>query len=191
VITAATFYFLRHGETDWNREGRYQGHSDVPLNATGLAQAQAAAERLATTKIDRIVSSPLIRALKTAAIVAENLGVPIHPDRRLVERDFGSFNGLVIREVKARHGLRLDQSSRHIMPADAEPWEAINARVPPAVAEWLARHPGESLLFVAHGGVFDALHQNVIGPRQAPESKHATPYRLEPAGPHWQIREMV
>jgi probable phosphoglycerate mutase len=66
MIPPRRFYFLRHGQTDWNREGRYQGTSNVPLNATGIAQARAAAELLARVKVDRIIASPLFRALKTA-----------------------------------------------------------------------------------------------------------------------------
>jgi broad specificity phosphatase PhoE len=115
MIPKSPFYFLRHGQTDWNLEGRYQGHSDIPLNATGITQSHAAAECLACVPINRIVASPLIRAVATAAIVAEKLQKPIHIDRGLVERNFGSFNGLVIHEVKARHSLRPDQSSRDIL----------------------------------------------------------------------------
>lgn len=187
MIPQRPFYFLRHGQTDWNLEGRYQGLSDIPLNATGLAQAAAAAERLQQTRIDRIVVSPLIRALKTAAIVAEKIGAPIHPDRGLIERNFGSFNGLVIREVKQRHGLRPDESTRSILPADADPWDEIHARVPPVIARWLTAHPNETLLFVAHSGVFDAVHQNLIGPRTGPESTHASPYAVRPGASGWLI----
>src|SRR5215831_6793156 len=151
MIPKCPFYFLRHGQTDWNLEGRYQGHSDIQLNATGIAQAQAAAECLVGTPISRIVASPLIRALATAAIVAEKLRKPIHVDRGLIERNFGSFDGLVRNEVKARHGLRPDQSSREILPADADPFDEIFRRIPPIIAEWLAARPGKLLLFVGHG----------------------------------------
>jgi len=102
MIPRRAFFFLRHGQTDWNRDGRYQGTTDTPLNEMGSAQASVAAGALAAMPIDRIVASPLIRALKTAAIVAEALHVPIHVDRGLRERNFGSFDGLVIREVKTR-----------------------------------------------------------------------------------------
>jgi broad specificity phosphatase PhoE len=88
-IPPRTFYFLRHGVTDWNIEGRFQGHSDIPLNAQGLAQAQAAAQVIATCAVDLIVASPLIRALKTAAIVAEAIGKPMRIDSELKERHFG------------------------------------------------------------------------------------------------------
>jgi broad specificity phosphatase PhoE len=187
MIPLRQFYFLRHGQTDWNLEGRYQGASDIPLNATGIAQARTAAKLLARVEMDRIVASPLIRALTTAEIVAEQHGVPIHSDRGLVERNFGSFEGLIIGEVKQRHGIPLDQPSASIMPADADPWHEIFERVPPVIARWLNKFPSETLLFVAHGGVFDALHQHMIGPRVGAESKHAMPYMARPAPNGWML----
>jgi broad specificity phosphatase PhoE len=195
MLINRSFYLLRHGQTDWNLEGRYQGHSDVPLNATGLAQAHAAAERLATVAIDRIVTSPLIRALKTAAIVAEKLGLPLHPDIGLIERNFGSFDGLVIGEVKQRHGLQPNENSRSILPPDADAWTEIHDRAPRTVATWLDAYPMDNLLFVAHGGIFDGLHAHVLSPRTGAESKHATPYRFAPvrdgAASAWSITEIA
>lgn len=187
MIPKRPFYFLRHGQTDWNLEGRYQGRVDIPLNATGIAEAHTAAERLAGKPIDRIVASPLSRALATAAIVAERLERPIYLDRGLVERDFGSFNGLVIREVKQQHGLRPDQPSRAILPPDAHPWHEVFERIPPVIAKWMHTHPGDTFLFVAHGGVFDAVHQHLLGPRSGPESKHASPYLARPTSTGWEL----
>jgi broad specificity phosphatase PhoE len=191
MLISRPFYLLRHGQTDWNLEGRYQGRSDVPLNATGLAQAEAAATRLASLPIDRIVASPLIRALKTAAIVAERVNKPLHIERGLIERNFGSFDGLVVKEMKARFGVSLDQPAPQILPPDADPWTEINARAPRIVAKWLDAHPNETLLFVAHGGIFDGLHAHVMGPRIGPESKHATPYAFAPKATGWSIAEIA
>jgi broad specificity phosphatase PhoE len=194
MIPSRPFYFLRHGQTDWNLEGRYQGHCDISLNRLGIAQAHAAAACLAEVRaevrIDRIVVSPLIRAVATAAIVAERLGKPIEIERGLVERNFGSFNGLVVREVKARHGLRPDQSSRDILPHDADPFDEIFERVPPVIARWMQAHAQELLLFVAHSGVFDALHQHLIGPRSGRESDHAVPYLATPIPAGWDLQAL-
>lgn len=190
MIPKRPFYFLRHGQTDWNREGRYQGHSDIPLNATGIAQAHEAAECLACVPINRIVASPLIRAVATASIVAEKLQKPIHIDRGLVERNFGSFNGLVIHEVKATYGLRSDQSSRDILPPDADPFQEIFDRIPPVVAKWLTSHPNELLLFVAHSGVFDAIHYHMLGPRSGRESSYAIPYLANPTSDGWELNPL-
>jgi broad specificity phosphatase PhoE len=191
MIPKRAFYFLRHGETDWNLEGRYQGHTDIALNATGVAQAHAAAEELAHVPIDRIVASPLLRALATATIVAEKLRKPMHADRGLVERNFGSFNGLVVREVKQQHGLRPDQSSRAILPPDADPWHEIFERVPPVIARWMTTYPNDTFLFVAHGGVFDALHEYMLGPRAGPESKNCAPYLVDPGAGGWLLSPLA
>lgn len=185
------FYFLRHGQTDWNRDGLYQGITDVPLNALGVAQAKDAADTLAAIRIDRIVASPLSRALKTAAIVAEKCNLPILVERGLIERGFGSFEGLSVRETKASRGVPLDQNSRSIMPADADRWDEILERVPPVIGSWLTKYPEESLLFVAHGGVFDAVLAHLVGPRTGPESKHATPYLAEPTATGWSFAALV
>jgi broad specificity phosphatase PhoE len=190
MIPKRPFYFLRHGQTDWNLEGRYQGRSDIPLNATGIAQAREAAEYLVCVPINRIVASPLIRALATAAIVAEKLQKPIHIDRGLVERNFGSFCGRVIHEVKAQHGLRPDQSSRDILPPDADPFHEIFDRIPPVVARWMTSHPNELLLFVGHSGVFDALHHHMLGPRSGSESNLAIPYLANPTCNGWELRPL-
>jgi broad specificity phosphatase PhoE len=96
-----SFYFLRHGQTTWNVEGRFQGHTDIPLNDIGLSQAQDAATILARCPVDLIVASPLIRARTTAEIVAAHLGKPLLMDDALKERHFGAFEGLVVNEVKA------------------------------------------------------------------------------------------
>lgn len=190
MIPKRPFYFLRHGQTDWNLEGRYQGHSDIPLNATGIAQAQAAAACLACVPINRIVASPLIRAVATAAIVAEKLQKPIHIDRGLVERNFGAFDGLVIHDIKAQHGLGPNQSSRDILPPDADPFHEIFERIPPVVGKWMAAYPNELLLFVGHGGVFDALHNHMLGPRSGRESSHAIPYLANPTCNGWELRPL-
>ena len=122
------FLFLRHGETDWNLQGRFQGHSDIPLNATGLVQARDAAAKLKSQTVHRIVSSPLVRALKTAAIVAEHIGLPIYVDSQFSERSFGSFDGQVIAEVKRQHGLAPSELAHRIFPPDAEKWPQTLAR---------------------------------------------------------------
>src|SRR5688572_566464 len=100
-MIARSFYFLRHGETDWNVEGRVQGHTDTPLNENGRAQARAAIYILKKHKIDRIVSSTLNRAFETAQIVNAVLNLPIETDERLCERNFGVYEGLVGPEIEA------------------------------------------------------------------------------------------
>ena len=88
-------FLFRHGETDWNREGRLQGHTDTPLNATGLAQAEALAETLRPHRLDAVVSSDLMRAWTTARIVAGALGLPLLADPGLRETNVGAAEGLL------------------------------------------------------------------------------------------------
>src|SRR4051812_42061109 len=99
-----TFYLIRHGETDWNVGGRWQGHTDVPLNEAGRAQARRLAERLRAGggRFDAIYSSDLERAWETAQIVGGALGCPLRPIVELREIDVGAWAGLTRAEVVAR-----------------------------------------------------------------------------------------
>ena len=182
------FIFLRHGQTDWNLQGRFQGHADIPLNATGLQQARDAAVRLTPLAIDRVVSSPLIRALKTAAIVAEQIALPVHIDGQLAERSFGSFDGLVIADVKRQHGLALSEPAARIFPPDAEHWPQTLARSRAVIDKWLEGNPGETILFVAHDGIFRALSELLLAAWS--ESTHGRPYAFAPGPDGWSISEI-
>lgn len=182
------FIFLRHGQTDWNLQGRYQGLSDIALNATGLEQAEAAARLLKQISIDRIVSSPLVRALKTAAIVSEYISVPINVSTGMSERSFGSFDGLVINEVKRKHGLKPDEPSSKIFPPDAEKWPQTLNRSRDVVGKWLNDFPDETILFVAHDGIFRALSELLHGEWFV--SSHGIPYVFEPGLENWTITEI-
>ena len=181
-IPQRSFYFLRHGQTDWNAEGRFQGHTDIALNELGLSQARHAAQALAACPIDIIVASPLIRALKTAAIVAERLDKPLFVDSALKERHFGAFEGLIVDEVKRGLGLEPHERLVQHLPADAEQWHETGARAARAIGTWLDRHPDSKLLFVTHAGLFDALHERIFGARREP--KHL-PYLWQAGAKGW------
>lgn len=183
------FLFLRHGQTDWNLQGRFQGHSDIPLNARGVWQAREAAGRLKQLTIHRIVSSPLIRALKTAAVIAEYISLPIHVDSQLSERSFGSFDGLVIADVKRKHGLAPSEPAARILPPDAEQWPQTLARSRTVVGRWLDDLSTETILFVSHDGIFRALSETLHGAWF--ESKHGMPYAFDPAPDRWSISEIA
>lgn len=101
---------VRHGESEWNRIGRYQGQADAPLSELGLRQADALGKRLAAEKLDAIYSSPLQRARRTAdAIAAYHPSLPIHEDPRLLEIDHGDWQGLFAGEVRERYGEALEE----------------------------------------------------------------------------------
>jgi len=142
---------VRHGETDWNRQGLVQGTTDIPLNDTGRAQAAEAAERLARVPWDRVVTSTLSRAHETGAIIARRLGLPepdTHPD--LVERRYGVAEGMLFREY--------DVAFPGDTPVDGrETREEVAARMVPAVLEIAEAHPGESIVIVSHGGAIRAV----------------------------------
>jgi probable phosphoglycerate mutase len=155
---ATTILLVRHGETDWNRTGRWQGHADPPLNERGREQARALAVRLAGTHLDAIYASDLARAVETAEIVGVAKGVPVAVDPALREIDVGEWSGLTTGEIERRFpdGLR-----RHLDGGDGwergEPHAAMSARIVAATLGLAAAHPGETVLCVLHGGVIRAL----------------------------------
>ncbi len=177
------FYFLRHGQTDWNLEGRFQGRSDVPLNATGHKQALNAGLLLKQHPIERIICSPLDRAIKTAKIVAEHISLPVQIDDQLIERTFGSFEGLIISDVKRKHGIDINEPAAKILPTDAEQWSETVKRSREAIGKLLTAAPSENILFVAHHGIFRALTETLCGPGL--DSENGTPYRFHSTDGKW------
>ncbi len=152
-------WLARHGQTDWNVAGRYQGQADPPLNATGRAQAEALAERLATRppagpRLKAIASSDLQRADHTARRVAERLGLPVHTDPRLREINLGAWEGMLLADIQAQYPHEWAARERdpwdHAAPG-GETAAAVAARVW-AAADDLARSfaPGP-VLVVSHG----------------------------------------
>jgi broad specificity phosphatase PhoE len=154
---------VRHGETDWNRDHRWQGHSDTPLNERGREQARAVAETM--DAVERIYASDLARARETAEIIGERLGVPVEVDARLRERGFGGWEGLTTDEIEARdpRGFARWRAGEGAGAADAEPVAAFAARVGAFVADVLTRHPDSHVLVVAHGGTIRAIHAAAAG----------------------------
>jgi len=145
-----TLLVARHGETDWNREGRWQGWADPPLNDTGRAQARRLADELRTTPFDAVYSSDLRRAFQTAEILAEPHGMPVVPDAGLREIDVGSWSGLTRAEIAERFpdGQR----------PDGESHEQHGTRVRAAVMRIAREHVGERILLVTHGGTIRSIH---------------------------------
>lgn len=148
-LTARAFWFVRHGETDWNARGVSQGNVDVPLNATGLAQAHAAADLLRHRGIASVVASPLARTRVTAEIVANALGVPMALDDGLREAAFG------IQEGQRMGQWFADWASGVFTPEGGESFAALRARAVAAVNRALAGPA--PVLVVAHGGLFRTL----------------------------------
>ena len=158
--------FIRHGETDWNVEKRIQGHLDIPLNATGRAQALAMAYNAAHVSFSAIFSSDLQRAVETAQALAQREGAEIHQLPQLRERHYGIFQGITAAEGEQRHPAAYQQYRVRDPHYDFESGEsliAFAARVNDAV-DWLVRHhTGQTLAAVTHGGVLDILYRKATG----------------------------
>jgi broad specificity phosphatase PhoE len=183
-----SFLCLRHGVTDWNAQGLFQGRTDVPLNDEGISQAHAAADRLRKLSFDRVVASPLVRALKTAEIIAAAAGKQLDVDDGIIECDFGSLEGTSIAETMKAHGLRTVEDLVSILPPDGEPWPTISARALRCVSRWLDRHPQAVILFVCHDAVMQAMSEALCG--QWINNRHGTPFRFERVGDAWSVVEM-
>jgi probable phosphoglycerate mutase len=145
------FFLVRHGETEWNRIRKIQGISDIPLNDTGRAQAAALGQILVGHRFDLLVSSPLSRAMETASIIAERLGMPqplIIQD--LIERNYG--------EAEGSSGADLDQKypPGTEIPGREER-EDVQKRVVRVLQDLAIRHPHADVLAVAHGGVIRSV----------------------------------
>jgi probable phosphoglycerate mutase len=166
---------IRHGETDWNRALRFQGQTDVPLNATGLAQAERLAGRVASETVHRLVSSDLLRALQTAQPAAAQLGQTIVTDPGLREQCFGVAEGFTSAEIRTQRpaewarwtSFQADQSFD-----DGESTRQFHTRTLAALRTLAAGHGGQTLLLVTHGGVLDMIFRtaralSLDGPRLA------------------------
>lgn len=151
-MAATTILLVRHGETDWNRDRRVQGHTDTPLNEAGRAQARELAGTLAAESFDAVYTSDLARARDTAAIVAGDHGVELVQLVALRERHFGTWEGLTDEEVLACHP---DARPGHW--GDGETPEEMTGRVLAALRSIAAAHPGGTVVVVSHGGPLRAV----------------------------------
>ncbi len=154
-----TILLARHGETDWNRDNRFQGHADPLLNETGRAQAAELSKTLAGEALAAVYSSPLRRAFETAQIVAARHGLEPVPLDALREVDVGSWQGLTRTEIEARFP---EQFARWLDYKDGwedgESYEEMGRRVIAGLLELAAGHAGERILAVTHGGPVRAVY---------------------------------
>ncbi len=160
---------VRHGETAWNAERRLQGHIDIPLNTRGLSQAEATARSLARAGegFAALYSSDLQRARQTADAVARTQRLAATHDTRLRERHYGVLQGLTFEEAERQQ----PQAWQHFKKRDplvaldggGESLGGLAARVRAALEDIAARHAGESVVVVTHGGVLDIAHRLATG----------------------------
>jgi broad specificity phosphatase PhoE len=171
ALARIPFWFLRHGETDWNARGISQGNVDIPLNPTGLAQARSAAQKLRNRGIASIIASPLSRAHATAELAGEALGLPVAIDPDLREVAFG------VQEGQAMSGWFSDWVSGAFTPQGAETFAALRRRAVAAVNRATALPP--AVLIVAHGALFRSLRA-AMGIEPNMRTQNAVPIFCEP-----------
>lgn len=191
---AARILLVRHGETDWNAEGRIQGHLPVPLNGRGLMQAAALARRLSERDIGAVYSSDLLRALQTARPVAAACGRTVVPDRRLREWDLGVLAGQRVPEAAQRYPSACRIYRQRIVDTPIPGGESIRQRydrVIPALGEIAARHRGSTVVVVSHGGPLGDCYRRSIGAdladRMRIDSLNAALNSLSIDGAHWTL----
>jgi len=165
---------IRHGETDWNTDHRIQGHIDIGLNRTGLAQAEAIGRRFAGANIDVLACSDLRRAMQTMAPIADGRDIPVLPDQRLRERNLGILQGKT-REEAQRLAPDAFEAFRSRTPGAAlEEGESLSAfaqRVIDALSELTEAHRDRRIVAVTHGGVLDIAYRHATGtPLEAPRT---------------------
>lgn len=151
--TPTRLLLLRHGQTELSVQRRYSGHGDPELTALGHAQAAGAAARLARVPdVAAVLTSPLQRARQTAEVVAAATGAPLAVRRRLIETDFGKWEGLTFSEARARdpelHAEWL--GSEEVAPPDGESFAAVGRRVTEELADVLREYPGATIVLVTH-----------------------------------------
>ncbi len=189
-----SFFFVRHGETDWNRDGILQGFNDIPLNDTGRAQAHAAIAVLRDHPVDRIVCSPLSRARETAAIINAALNKPVSFHDGIRERHFGAFEGKSKDEITRMRaemmatGLPVEENG-YPCPPGGETYGDFQARIMQAINDELHATPEQAVLFVCHGGVYRVLRRSLIG--DVEESPNVKPFLFEKAAQSWAVKALA
>lgn len=153
-------YIVRHGETEWNAQGRIQGHSDIPLSDTGRSQAQSAARRLSRVPFSVAYSSDLMRTHETAQIILGDTGTPLHTTPQLREYNKGVFEGLTVAEYERQYPDQFQASLKNDLdfaPTGGETIRETSLRMAGFVDEMLQNHLEDTVLVVGHGGSLRSL----------------------------------
>ena len=166
-----TILLIRHGETAWNAVRRLQGHIDIPLNEEGERQAGALGHALAAERVDAIISSDLQRAMQTAQGVASHYdGATVQTDAQLRERCYGVFEGMLYADIERQYpddyALWQARDIDAVMPPGervAESFRQFYQRSIAGISHWAGRHPGQTIVVVAHGGVLECAYREAVG----------------------------
>ena len=179
---------IRHGETDWNAAGRWQGNAPVPLNEIGRAQSVALGRYLASNglRLAALYSSDLLRSWQTAQAIAEALGLPVQPEPRLREIDLGDWQGLTREEVltwDAERYAAYRADWRNVPAPNGESRAALRARARAAFDDITSRHAGQTVGLVTHGGTLGMLLESLFGDVQRPSLTNTSITLVERALP--------
>jgi broad specificity phosphatase PhoE len=177
----ALFYFLRHGETEWNAEGRVCGRTDVPLSDAGRRQARLLALRLKSIPVDALYSSPLGRASETASIIAGTTGCTPIVDPRLAELNYGAWEGRTFGEIARADPATYrawDADPGSTAPPEGETGAQLIQRVTPFLADVALRHPRGNVVVACHKTVCRLLACHIVG---APLSEYRRRLTMENA----------
>jgi probable phosphoglycerate mutase len=161
-----TLLAIRHGETRWNAEQRYQGHEDSPLTEIGRNQVEALGLRMKAFEFNSLISSDLGRAQETAAIIAHYTGHTVETDSRIRERNYGVLEGLTVPEIKAQHSEileKLDENDPDYRVPRGESHRQHYERNASFIDELLRQKAGTNIALVIHGGVLDSIFRYVAG----------------------------
>lgn len=152
--------FVRHGQTEWNVLGRYQGQTDVALSPLGIEQAEKLAAHFPVDKIEAVYSSDLARAMKTASCVADRFGQTVEPRPELRELNFGDWEGLTYDEIVAKWPDALENFFQHpdvLEIPHGESFPKLRERALACVEEIVSRHPDQTVAVFAHGAILRTI----------------------------------
>ncbi len=158
-------YLVRHGLTEWNVSGRFQGHSDVTLTEMGIQQAKCLAEYFPAEKIDAVYSSDLQRAALTASYIAKRFGCKVRETYKLREMNFGAWEGMTFDEIKTRWPFAEKQilfTPDEIKPPAGESFQEVEERASRTLEQITAAHTGENIVLVAHGAFLRTILTYVL-----------------------------
>jgi broad specificity phosphatase PhoE len=164
-----TIVLVRHGQTEWNQVERFRGRANVPLNETGLAQAEATARRIASEwQPVAVYSSPLSRAVRTAKAIGQSLSLPVQTHRGLADIDYGRWQGLTPDDARAQWPGEVNawyHTPHTASIPGGETLDRVRVRAMETVTELAAHHPGETIVLVGHTVVNRAILLGVLGLR--------------------------
>ena len=164
--TKTRFYLIRHGETQWNKEGRYQGMTDIPLSEQGLAQADLLGKRFHYLPLDALYVSPLQRAMATAKPIEKETGVKMVVDEHFREIHFGEWEGKSVPQLQQEYGETYEKFFEnpflHTFPGEGL-FDKVMERSVAEFEQLLQKHKGEYVAIVSHGGLLRVMLVGILG----------------------------